>query len=406
MSRSLLRAAGARLSAARTQQHVFSVQDVVWAMGSFCALNRKPFDGNLLIQRFPPLYSSDSFIRAARALGFRIKRIDCNSENVATLNFPYLVGVNSEQVADHAAANDEQRVPTHRPAIVAQVNDQHVILFEAGSNTPKTITHAKFDVRFAGTAFPLALANQAVNDPNGTLMGNQSFGFRWFIPELLKHRRAWRDVLIASLVIQLLALGSPLCTQAVNDKVVVHRTESTLLVIAIGMCVFMLFTALLTWTRQYLVLHTGNRVDAALGSAVFNHLFKRPPRYFEHRPNGVITSRSRGVENIREFVSSAAVTLVLDLPFLLIFVGVMFYYDVTLTLIALSLTGIMAIMGPSGYGKSTLAKLLQGFYNRLTARSSSMVTTSVICQQTSCAITSASYHRKPSCSPAPSTTTS
>jgi subfamily B ATP-binding cassette protein HlyB/CyaB len=344
MSRNLLRAAGPRLSAGRTQQLAFSVQDVVWAMGSFCALNRKPFDGSLLIQQFPPPYSSDSFIHAARALGFRIKRVDCDSKKVGTLNFPCLVVVNAEQVTDHAAANDAQGAPTHRPAIVVQVNDQHVILFEAGSNTPKSLTHAEFDARFAGTAFQLALTNQAVNDPDGTLKGNQSFGFRWFIPELLKHRRVWRDVLIASLIIQLLALGTPLFTQVVIDKVVVHRTESTLLVIAIGLCVFMLFTALLTWTRQYLVLHTGNRVDAVLGSAVFNHLFKLPPRYFEHRPTGVITSRLRGVENIREFVSSAAVTLVLDLPFLLIFVGIMFYYNVTLTLIALSLIGIIAIM--------------------------------------------------------------
>ncbi len=344
MPRSLLRATVARLSVARATQHKFSVQDVVWAMGSFCALNRKPFDGSLLIQQFPPPYSSDSFIHAARALGFRIKRVDCDSKKVGTLNFPCLVVVNAEQVTDHAAANDAQGAPTHRPAIVVQVNDQHVILFEAGSNTPKSLTHAEFDARFAGTAFQLALTNQAVNDPDGTLKGNQSFGFRWFIPELLKHRRVWRDVLIASLIIQLLALGTPLFTQVVIDKVVVHRTESTLLVIAIGLCVFMLFTALLTWTRQYLVLHTGNRVDAVLGSAVFNHLFKLPPRYFEHRPTGVITSRLRGVENIREFVSSAAVTLVLDLPFLLIFVGIMFYYNVTLTLIALSLIGIIAIM--------------------------------------------------------------
>jgi len=130
----------------------------------------------------------------------------------------------------------------------------------------------------------------------------------------------------------------------VIDKVVVHRTESTLLVIAIGLGVFMLFSALLSWVRQYLVLHTGNRVDAVLGSAVFNHLFKLPPRYFEHRPTGVIAARLHGVETIREFVASAAVTLMLDLPFLLIFVGIMFYYNVTLTLVALSLIGAIVVL--------------------------------------------------------------
>jgi subfamily B ATP-binding cassette protein HlyB/CyaB len=74
---------------------------------------------------------------------------------------------------------------------------------------------------------------------------------------------------------------------------------------------------------------------------VFEHLFKLPPRYFEHRPTGVIAARLHGVETIREFVASAAVTLILDLPFLFIFVAIMFYYSVSLTLIVL---GILAVI--------------------------------------------------------------
>jgi len=333
MSRRLFRAliergTGSPMSSA---PHIFTTEDLVWSMGSFCALNRQPFDAELLVRQFPPPYNCDSLIQAARALGFRIKRKDCAAGQVASLNLPCLVVLRDE------AAN------ATRPAIVVQADGEHIVLFKAGSNTAVKLTHAEFAACYAGSAFQLALNTKAVSDPD-KVRGQQPFGFRWFIPELLKHKRVWRDVLFASLVIQLLALGTPLFTQVVIDKVVVHRTESTLLVIAIGLCVFMLFTALLTWTRQYLVLHTGNRVDAVLGSAVFTHLFKLPPRYFEHRPTGVITQRLRGVENIREFVASAAVTLVLDLPFLLIFVGIMFYYNVTLTLIALSLIGAITIL--------------------------------------------------------------
>ena len=116
------------------------------------------------------------------------------------------------------------------------------------------------------------------------------------------------------------------------------------MVIAVGMAIFLVFSSLLSWVRQYLVLHTGNRVDAVLGSAVFEHLLKLPPRYFEQRPTGVITARLRGVENIREFIASAAVTLMLDLPFLFIFVAVMFDYSVLLTLIALGLIGLIVLM--------------------------------------------------------------
>ena len=98
------------------------------------------------------------------------------------------------------------------------------------------------------------------------------FGFRWFLPELMKHKRIWRDVLTASLTIQLIGLVTPLFTQVIIDKVIVHQTQSTLITIAVGLVMFMLFNSAMTWLRQYFVLHTGNRIDAVLGSLVFRHL--------------------------------------------------------------------------------------------------------------------------------------
>ncbi|HCA27646.1 MAG TPA: ABC transporter, partial [Betaproteobacteria bacterium] len=330
----------------------FSVEDAAWAMGSFCALHRKPFDPELLIKQFPPPYTADTLIHAARALGFKIKRQECAADTLATLHLPCLVIVREAPAAEPADASPASGAETppktepaaYRPSIVVQIDDNGLTLFEAGTNKPKTLSHAAFAGRYAGTAFQLAPEAAAIKDPDGALAGSGGFGFRWFVPELLKHKRVWRDVLIASLVIQLLALGTPLFTQVVIDKVIVHRTKDTLIVIAIGLAVFMLFSSLLSWVRQYLVLHTGNRVDAVLGAAVFEHLFKLSPRYFEHRPTGVVTARLRGVENIREFIASAAVTLILDLPFLAIFIGIMFYYSVQLTLIALTLMALIVVL--------------------------------------------------------------
>jgi subfamily B ATP-binding cassette protein HlyB/CyaB len=322
----------------------FAIEDVVWAMGSFCALNRKPFDAELLAKQFPPPYSSDSLIHAARALGFRIKRRDCDSAALAGFNFPCLVVLNEAEIVEEAKV-DEAAAPVQcHPAIVVQIGDESVILFEVGTNTPKTLTQDEFSARFTGTAFQLALESKAIKDPDGALSDKAAFGFHWFIPELMKHKRIWRDVLIASLIIQLLALGTPLFTQVIIDKVVVHRTQSTLIVIGIGLAVFMIFSALLSWVRQYLILHTGNRVDAVLGAAVFDHLFKLPTRYFEHRPTGVIAARLHGVETIREFIASAAVTLILDFPFLLIFLGIMFYYSVLLTCVTLAMLSVIVIL--------------------------------------------------------------
>src|SRR5699024_4283047 len=107
---------------------------------------------------------------------------------------------------------------------------------------------------------------------------------------------------------------------------------------------FTVFSAVMTWLRRYLVLHTGNRIDAALGARVFSHLFRLPLRYFEHRPTGTLVARLHGVETIRQFITGAAVTLLLDLPFLGVFLAVMFFYSWPLTLIVLGiLTLVVAV---------------------------------------------------------------
>ena len=206
-----------------------------------------------------------------------------------------------------------------------------------------------FSALFDGMVLPIGRATQAANEPGAQEdkpeTQGREFGFGWFVPELLRHRIVWRDVLLASLSIQLMALATPLFTQAIIDKVIVHQTHSTLMVVGFGLGMFMLFSAAMTWVRQYLEIHTGNRIDAVLGTHVFGHMLRLPLRYFEQRPTGVVVSRLHGVETIREFLSGAAVSLILDLPFLVIFMAVMFWYSWQLTIVAL--VGLLLISGLS-----------------------------------------------------------
>jgi subfamily B ATP-binding cassette protein HlyB/CyaB len=317
-----------------------TAQDFVWALGSLCALHRIAFDADLLLKEFPPPYGESAFIGAARSLGFRVKTVSIGAGEAAALALPCIVGMRPV-VGEDAPATDDP-APAATFALLARIEGELCTLFRAGSDKPEAVPLAELEAQSAGWAYLLRPKVQAANDPDSVGKGS-GFGFGWFVPELLKHKRVWRDVLLASLVLQLLALATPLFTQAIIDKVVVHHTQSTLIAIGIGMAVFVVFTALLSWVRQYLVLHTGNRVDAVLGFSVFEHLFKLPPRYFEQRPTGVIAARLHGVETIREFVASAAVTLILDLPFLLICVGVMFWYSQTLTWIAIGILTVIVI---------------------------------------------------------------
>jgi len=334
--------------------------EFVWALGSFCALSRIPFAPDLILKEFPPPYSTDSLIQAARSLGFKIRDLACDAASLAQLKLPCLVLMRASQQSDETPEGAASSVDApedasvqesdaagsagqFRLAIVFEVGAERVVYFEGNSNTPKNVTPAEFAADYAGFAWLIAAQHQEAADPDAPVGTAAKFGFRWFVPELLRHKKVWREVLLASLVLQLLALATPLFTQAIIDKVVVHRTQSTLIVIAVGMLVFMFFSAMLTWVRQYLILHTGNRVDAVLGAAVFEHLFKLPPRYFQHRPTGVVAARLHGVETIREFLASAAVTLILDLPFLLICIAVMFYYSALLTVITLGILSLIVL---------------------------------------------------------------
>ncbi|MDO8386178.1 MAG: peptidase domain-containing ABC transporter [Polaromonas sp.] len=326
----------------------FSRADLLWALQTLCAVYSRPFDAQLLVQQFPPPYDEAALVRAARGLGFKTQLRAITPHVLDQLPMPLLVELRdaSTPSADAPAVEGVTDIapPAFTLGVVVAVSNEQVVWLPAHSQAPLTTPRAAFSPTLSGQAVLLYPEDEAVRDPDAASSAGPSFGFSWFVPELLKHRKVWHEVLGASLVLQLLALGLPLFTQAIIDKVVVNRTESTLIALAIGMGVFMLFTALLTWVRQYAILHTGNRVDAVLGAAVFQHLFRLPPRYFQNRPTGVIAARLHGVETIREFIASAAVTIILDLPFLLICMGVMFYYSVTLTLIVLGILAVIALL--------------------------------------------------------------
>jgi subfamily B ATP-binding cassette protein HlyB/CyaB len=358
-----------RVPTAMTSQDISS-DAFFWTLQALCALHRKPFSAALAQQQLAAPYTVDALTRAAAAYGFDAALRKCKIDRLHKESFPAVVWLALKAPAIGGAAEVGGQVV---PALLLQADGANVLVVEPGDAAPATLGVAELGARYRGWVTRIIPQPETGSDIDSEAQARQTrkFGFGWFVPELLKHKKLWQEVLLASLVIQLIALATPLFTQTVIDKVVVHRTESTLVVIAIGMAMFMLFSAGLSWLRQYLVLHTGNRVDAVLGSSVFARLFKLPPMYFQHRPTGVISARLHGVETIREFIASAAVTLVLDLPFLLIFVAIMFYYSVTLTLIVL---GILAVIVGLSLAVAPLfqASLQQQF--QLGARNQAFVT--------------------------------
>lgn len=159
------------------------------------------------------------------------------------------------------------------------------------------------------------------------------FDFTWFIPAIVKYRRLLGEVLLISLVLQLIGLITPLFFQAVMDKVLVNHAMKTLDVLAIGLIIATIFEALLTGIRTYVFSHTSSKIDVELGAKLFRHLLALPISYFQSRRVGESVTRIRELENIRSFLTGNAMTLVLDVLFSFVFLGVMLWYSAWLTLI-------------------------------------------------------------------------
>ncbi|MFN7521597.1 MAG: ABC transporter transmembrane domain-containing protein, partial [Aphanizomenon sp.] len=163
----------------------------------------------------------------------------------------------------------------------------------------------------------------------------ERFGLGWFVPYLSRYRWVLIEVFIASFFVQLAALANPLVIQLIIDKVIVQNSISTLNILGVLLLAVGVFEAVLTTLRTYLFVDTTNRIDMSLGSQIIDHLLRLPLRYFDKRPVGELSTRINELENIRQFLTGTALTVVLDALFSLVYIVVMLFYSWQLTLVGL-----------------------------------------------------------------------
>jgi subfamily B ATP-binding cassette protein HlyB/CyaB len=227
--------------------------------------------------------------------------------------------------------------------IVLQVSEERILLFDGVAARPTSATASEFAQIYAGELVVMTTRERVSGD-------DRAFNLTWFIPALVKYRRHLRDVLVGSFFLQLLGLVTPLFFQVVVDKVLVHKGLTTLEVLAFGLFVVCIFEVLMGGLRTYLFSHTTSRVDAELGSKLFRHLTQLPMSYFQARRVGDTVARVRELETIRDFLTSSAMTAVIDLFFGAVFLAVMWLYSPWLLLIVLVTlplyAGVVMTVGP------------------------------------------------------------
>lgn len=315
-----------------------------------------PFDSALLVQQHPPEaggYRISEVLSALEGLGLRHGQCAAAAvDDFSALTLPCIAflrtppsNIAPEPGREESVPEQAEPAPYWQPILISAADEDGIHYFQPDSEKPRQVDPIALETLIEPDLYLVAPKSEELRDEDGKKdVEEKEFGFRWFVPELLKHKSVWRDVLAASLILQLVGLATPLFTQVIIDKVVVHQTQSTLIAIGAGMVLAILFSASFTWIRQYLVIHTGNRIDAVLGHRVFAHLVKLPMPYFANRPTGTLVARIQGVETIREFVSGAAISLLLDVPFMIVLLAVMFWYSWPLSLIAVGLLTLLTLL--------------------------------------------------------------
>jgi subfamily B ATP-binding cassette protein HlyB/CyaB len=213
--------------------------------------------------------------------------------------------------------------------ILGKIVDEKVLVQWPTVPQPETMTQAELEAVWDGNIVLMA-RRASLTDLS------RRFDITWFLGAIHKYRHLLGEVLIASFFLQLFGVISPLFFQVVIDKVLVHQSMSTLDVLIIGLVSLTIFEAILGTLRVYVFAHTTNRIDVELGARLFRHLMALPISYFQARRVGDSVARVRELENIRQFLTSSALTLVIDFLFTFVFLAVMFYYSVSLTFVVLA----------------------------------------------------------------------
>ena len=257
------------------------------------------------------LFGEAEILRFAKGLNLRARAINSDWNKLTRTPLPAL-----------AQGRDGEFV------VLARVSDDKALIHDPKMGRAQLITRNDFEARLSGRLI-LVTRRASLSELS------RKFDVTWFVQAIHKYRRLMAEVLVISFFLQIFALISPLFFQVVIDKVLVHRGLTTLDVLVFGLLTVSVFETILGGLRTYLFSHTTNRIDVELGARLFRHMMALPIAYFQARRAGDSVARVRELENIRNFLTSSALTLVIDLLFTVVFLAVMFYYAPLLTWIVI-----------------------------------------------------------------------
>ncbi|MFA9396594.1 MAG: peptidase domain-containing ABC transporter [Halodesulfovibrio sp.] len=265
--------------------------------------------------------SSDELVRIAKRMGLRAKKKTMSLDS-CNKKYPYPIIAQTKEDKFFVVLGYKEK-------------EQTVLIYIPEEGVTRSVSMEEYNE---------LTTNRYIILSHRLLSESVRFGLGWFFKEVFNAKGIMGEILLASFVVQLFGLVTPLFTQVILDKVLVHRAITTLKILAVGFIVIAIFEYILNLARNYLFTHTANKIDAKLGAQLFRHLLSLPCPYFEARRVGDTIARVRELENIRNFVTNKTVSVIIDLVFSIVFVVVMLMYSVQLTLIVLGFVSAIGLL--------------------------------------------------------------
>ena len=281
----------------------------------------KHFDINISASRLTeglPLVKGrltpELFIRAGQRAGLNVKLVKRRLDKVSPLVLPVVINLKNNQ-----------------SAVLLSINEKNATLYlkESGGNVKTPLVELKD--RYTGNLF-LISKEYDFDDRSPELLNIRSR--HWFWGTLLRSWRIYRDVLLASFMVNMFALAAPLFIMNVYDRVVPNKAIETLWVLTAGLIVVYLFDFVIKMLRAYFIDIAGKKSDLLLSSTLFEKVMgmrmaERP------RSIGSFANNLREFETIRDFIASATITALIDIPFVILFIFVIYYFAGSLVYIPL-----------------------------------------------------------------------
>lgn len=249
----------------------------------------------------------ESFLKSSSRVGLITKVVERKIDDISQLALPSLLLLKKERACVLLDIDfQEKKVKVFIPGLGGET----ILTFErlAEEYTGQLVL-IKNDYRFKNHVH----TKIDIDKPN-----------QWFIGAMKRNKHIYTRVLYAAIVINLFVLAVPLFTMNVYDRVLPNNAIDTLWVLAIGVFLVLGFDFLLKVIRSHYIGLANKRADIVMQNKIFDHLLNIK---LDQKPasTGMFLSRLQSFESVREFFTTATIATLVDLPFVFIFVAVIFF---------------------------------------------------------------------------------